>query len=64
VAAKKIFPVLMDEQEMAEFKQLAKSYGVPLASLIRRLLTVQLERSKCVDSVSACDCQVNDVEGL
>jgi hypothetical protein len=64
VAAKKIFPVLMDEQEMAEFKQLAKSYGLPLASLIRRLLVLELKRNKFVDSVSACDCQVNDVEGL
>jgi hypothetical protein len=46
MAAKKIFPVLMDEQELAEFKQLAKVRGVSLGALIRSLLVLELERKE------------------
>jgi hypothetical protein len=42
MAAKKIFPVSMSEQEIAEFKQLAKVRGVSLGALIRSLLLEEL----------------------
>jgi hypothetical protein len=56
VAAKKIFPVSMDEQQIAEFKQLAKSYGVPLGALIRDLLVQELESAKYMNDIGACNC--------
>jgi hypothetical protein len=60
VAAKKIFPVSMSEQEKVEFQQLAKARGVPLGALIRDLLVMELERGKGVD---ACDCREKEWSG-